>query len=73
MKKRTNCIFLVDDNIMYLNTGKTALQHRYTVITIPSGERLPKIRKKANCEICNKSVTARLSILMNKEDSRCSG
>ena len=34
------CIFLVDDNIINLNTGKAALQHKYTVITIPSGEML---------------------------------
>jgi len=34
------CIFLVDDNISYLNAGKNALQHMYTVITIPSGEKL---------------------------------
>ena len=40
MEKKANCIFLVDDNIMYLNTGKAALQDKYTVITIPSGEKL---------------------------------
>ena len=34
------CIFLVDDNIVNLNTGKNALQNKYTVITIPSGEKL---------------------------------
>ena len=34
------CIFLVDDNIVNLNTGKSALGHKYTVITIPSGEKL---------------------------------
>ena len=34
------CIFLVDDNMVNLNAGKTALQHKYTVITIPSGEKL---------------------------------
>ncbi|MCL2888869.1 MAG: response regulator [Eggerthellaceae bacterium] len=33
-------IFLVDDNIVNLNTGKAALQDMYTVITIPSGEKL---------------------------------
>jgi putative two-component system response regulator len=30
----------VDDNIINLNTGKNVLQHKYTVITIPSGEML---------------------------------
>ena len=33
------CIFLVDDNIVNLNAGKSALQDKYTVITIPSGEK----------------------------------
>ncbi|MCL2497487.1 MAG: response regulator [Symbiobacteriaceae bacterium] len=33
-------LFLVDDNIMYLNAGKVALQDEYSVITIPSGEKL---------------------------------
>jgi putative two-component system response regulator len=40
MEGRKACIFLVDDNIVNLNTGKAALQHDYTVITIPSGEKL---------------------------------
>jgi len=40
MKERTNCIFLVDDNPIYLNSGKTVLQERYTVVTIPSGDKL---------------------------------
>ena len=33
-------IFLVDDNIVNLNSGKAALQNKYTVITMPSGEKL---------------------------------
>jgi len=37
---RKACIFLVDDNIVNLNMGKAALQHKYTAITIPSGEKL---------------------------------
>jgi putative two-component system response regulator len=45
MVKRTNCIFLVDDNVLYLNTGKAALQGKYTVITIPSGEKLLPLLK----------------------------
>jgi len=40
MNERKACIFLVDDNIINLSAGKTALQHEYTVITIPSGEKL---------------------------------
>ena len=39
------CIFLVDDNILFLNAGKTALQEKYTVITIPSGEKLMMLLK----------------------------
>jgi putative two-component system response regulator len=33
-------VFLVDDNIINLTTGKNALQKDYTVFTIPSGEKL---------------------------------
>jgi len=40
MAEQKPCIFLVDDNIVNLNTGKSALRHKYTVITIPSGEKL---------------------------------
>ena len=40
MEKHSTCIFLVDDSVIYLNTGKAALQDEYTVITIPSGEKL---------------------------------
>jgi len=40
MNDRKPCIFLVDDNIVNLNMGKNALQEKYTVITIPSGEKL---------------------------------
>ena len=40
MEKRKPCIFLVDDNIINLNVGKIALQDKYTVITVPSGEKL---------------------------------
>ena len=31
---------MVDDNIVNLNTGKSSLQNKYTVVTIPSGEKL---------------------------------
>ncbi|MDR2861384.1 MAG: response regulator [Syntrophobacterales bacterium] len=46
MEENKICIFLVDDNIVNLNTGKNALQHNYTVITIPSGEKLLLSLKK---------------------------
>jgi len=46
MNDQKPCIFLVDDNIVNLNTGKNALQHKYTVITIPSGEKLFSALKK---------------------------
>ena len=37
MEEHNSCIFLVDDNIVNLNTGKSALQEKYTVVTMPSG------------------------------------
>jgi len=40
MNRQRPCVFLVDDSIVDLNMGKSALQHNYTVITIPSGEKL---------------------------------
>jgi putative two-component system response regulator len=40
MEKRPYCIFLVDDNPIYLNSGKNVLQDKYTVVTIPSGDKL---------------------------------
>ena len=40
MEKQKPCIFIVDDNIVTLKTGKNTLQDNYTVITIPSGEKL---------------------------------
>ena len=46
MDEKTPCIFLVDDNIVNLNTGKNALQDKYTVITVPSGEKLLLSLKK---------------------------
>ena len=39
-QERRACIFLVDDNIVNLNSGKIALGQMYTVITMPSGEKL---------------------------------
>ncbi|MDR0491464.1 MAG: response regulator [Oscillospiraceae bacterium] len=40
MTGQKHSIFLVDDNIVNLNMGKTILQNKYTVFTIPSGEKL---------------------------------
>ena len=40
MDEQKTCVFIVDDNILNLNSGKSALQNKYTVITIPSGEKL---------------------------------
>ena len=51
MEERNPCIFLVDDNILNLNTGKSALHHKYTVITIPSGEKLFVSLKKVKPDL----------------------
>ena len=51
MAKRTQCIFLVDDNVIYLNTGKAALQHEYTVVTIPSGDKLLLLLNKTKPDL----------------------
>jgi len=40
MEEYKPCIFLVDDNLVNLNTGKAALQPKYQAVTIPSGEKL---------------------------------
>jgi len=46
MYKSDTCIFIVDDNPIYLNTGKTVLEEKYTVVTIPSGDKLLLVLKK---------------------------
>ena len=46
MDEQKACIFLVDDSIVNLNTGKAALQENYTVITVPSGEKLLRSLEK---------------------------
>ena len=51
MEEQKNCIFLVDDSIVYLNMGKTVLQNNYTVITIPSGEKLLLSLKKVKPDL----------------------
>jgi putative two-component system response regulator len=51
MEERTSCIFLVDDNIVNLNTGKNVLQDKYTVVTLPSGEKLLFMLKKVKPDL----------------------
>ena len=46
VKKSAQCIFLVDDDLVYRNIGKSALQHKYTVVPIPSGDSLLVLLKK---------------------------
>jgi len=40
MEKQNSRIFIVDDNPVNLNTGKAILQKEYSVVTIPSGDKL---------------------------------
>ena len=51
MENNKKLIFLVDDNIMHLSTGQAVLQPEYTVITIPSGEKLLFILKKTKPDL----------------------
>ena len=51
LEDRTKCIFLVDDNAIYLNTGKAALQDKYTVVTIPSGQKLLMLLEKTHPDL----------------------
>ena len=51
MENKANCIFLVDDNPINLNTGKSVLQDKYTVVTIPSGEKLMQMLQKAQPDL----------------------
>ena len=44
--RKKACIFLVDDNIVNLNSGRAALSDSYTVVTIPSGGKLFDAVKK---------------------------
>ena len=47
MEERTYCLFLVDDNFVNLKVGKSVLEEKYSVLTIPSGEKLFFAMKKA--------------------------
>ena len=51
MERKNKCVFLVDDNIVTLNVGKTVLQNKYTVVTISSGEKLLQILKKVKPDL----------------------
>ena len=51
MIKQNNCIFLVDDNMIYLNSGKALLSDRYTVVTIPSGGKLLLMLEKTRPDL----------------------
>ena len=51
MSKQRNLIFLVDDNIVNLDTGKAVLQNKYTVVTIPSGEKLLLMLQKTRPDL----------------------
>jgi len=46
MEERSCRIFLVDDNPINLNAGKAVLQDKYTVVTIPSGDKLLLLLQK---------------------------
>ena len=52
MEKAKNYrIFLVDDSPIYLNHGKAVLQPEYTVVTIPSGEKLLVLLEKTKPDL----------------------
>ena len=46
MGEKAHCVFLVDDNPVNLKVGRTVLQEKYAVLTIPSGEKLLLALKK---------------------------
>ena len=41
----------MDDNVLYLNTGKHVLEEKYTVVTIPSGDKLLLMLGKAKPDL----------------------
>ncbi|MDR1688431.1 MAG: response regulator [Clostridiales bacterium] len=47
MENKRQKVMLVDDNITNLTVGKNALQDKYDVFTIPSGEKLLKILERS--------------------------
>ena len=46
MGEKPLCVFLVDDNPVNLKVGRTALQEKYAVLTIPSGDKLFSVLEK---------------------------
>ena len=50
-KLKDHCVFLVDDSPIYLNHGKAVLQQQYTVVTIPSGEKLLALLEKTRPDL----------------------
>ncbi|MDR0443685.1 MAG: response regulator [Treponema sp.] len=46
MEDKKNCVFLVDDSPINLNTGMAVLQGKYTVVTMSSGEKLLRMLEK---------------------------
>jgi len=51
MTERPQCVFLVDDNPVNLKIGRTALQDKYAVLTIPSGSKLLAVLKKTKPDL----------------------
>ena len=51
LENHKKCICLVDDNLVCLNTGKSLLQNKYTIVTIPSGEKLLALLEKAKPDL----------------------
>ena len=46
MSERKDCIFLVDDNPVYLNSGRSLLEEKYAVVTIPSGDKFLQLLQR---------------------------
>jgi len=51
MGERPHCVFLVDDNPVNLKIGRTVLQEKYAVLTIPSGGKLLAVLKKSKPDL----------------------
>ena len=49
--KQKYLVFLVDDNPVNLDTGKAVLKDKYTVVTIPSGEKLLLMLQRARPDL----------------------
>ena len=51
MNQKTNHIFLVDDDMLNLDIGKAALQHKYLVTPILSGEKLLNLLERVKPDL----------------------